>query len=357
MPVVIRRAGPADAAVVVEFNARLAEESEGKTLDPRQLEPGVAAVLADPVKGLYFLAERDGQIVGQIGLTFEYSDWRYGWFWWIQSVYVRPEARRGGVFRALYEHVRKLAEADPEVVGLRLYVEDGNKGAQETYFRLGMQRTGYFVLEEYPLEKGAVRFASAEPAAKPTVIVLAGSNGAGKTTAARTLLAEELRLLTFVNADVIAQGLAGFDPDTAALQAGRIMLTRLQELATARASFAFETTLAGRWYANWLKELRRQGYDVHLFYVWLASADLAVTRVAERVRLGGHDVPEAKVRQRYGRSVRNFFELYQPIATTWEVYNNTAMAPTYELIAYADNKGVEHVVRADLWAQMKQGRA
>ena len=82
-----------------------------------------------------------------------------------------------------------------------------------------------------------------------------------------------------------------------------------------------------------------------------------MTRVAERVRLGGHDVPEAKVRQRYGRSVRNFFELYQPIATTWEVYNNTAMAPTYELIAYADNKGVEHVVRADLWAQMKQGRA
>jgi GNAT superfamily N-acetyltransferase len=155
MPIAIRQATPADAAVVVEFNSRIAEETEGKVLDRRELEPGVAAVLGDAAKGLYYLAELDGQVVGQIGLTFEYSDWRYGWFWWIQSVYVRAEARRRGVFRALYEYVERLAEAEPDVIGLRLYVEEGNKTAQQTYFRLGMERTGYFVLEKYPLRKVA----------------------------------------------------------------------------------------------------------------------------------------------------------------------------------------------------------
>jgi ribosomal protein S18 acetylase RimI-like enzyme len=151
MPPSVRQAGPADAVVVIEFNSCLAEESEGKVLDPAVLGPGVAAVLADPVKGLYFLAEIEGRVVGQIGLTFEFSDWRNGWFWWIQSVYVRKEARRQGVFRALYEHVQEMARADPTVVGLRLYVEESNRPAQETYFKLGMTRTGYFVLEKYPV--------------------------------------------------------------------------------------------------------------------------------------------------------------------------------------------------------------
>src|SRR5438105_3262079 len=98
MPLNVRAATAADAAVVVEFNRLLAEESEGKTLDPALLRPGVTAVLADPVKGLYFLAEEAGVALGQMGLTFEFSDWRNGWMWWIQSVYVRPEARRRGVF-------------------------------------------------------------------------------------------------------------------------------------------------------------------------------------------------------------------------------------------------------------------
>jgi GNAT superfamily N-acetyltransferase len=150
MPLNIRQAGPADTAIVVEFNRLLAEETEGKKLDPGQLEPGVAAVFADPNKGLYFVAEEDGRVLGQIGLTFEFSDWRNGWFWWIQSVYVRPEARRRGVFRALYGHVEQLAQQDTSVVGLRLYVEESNRTAHETYFNLGMTRTGYFVLEKYP---------------------------------------------------------------------------------------------------------------------------------------------------------------------------------------------------------------
>src|SRR5262245_50857903 len=114
------------------------------------------------------------------------------------------------------------------------------------------------------------------PEPSPVVVVLAGPNGAGKTTASRTLLADTLNLMTFVNADVIAQGLAGFDPDSAAVEAGRIMLERLHKLAEQRADFAFETTLAARSLAGWLKGLRETGYTVHLVYFWLESAELAV---------------------------------------------------------------------------------
>lgn len=151
MSLVVRQATPADAAVVVEFNRLLALESEGLTLDPAQLTPGVAAVLADPVKGLYFVAEEDGTAIGQTGITYEYSDWRNGWFWWIQSVFVRPEARGRGVFRALLEHIQNLARQESDVVGLRLYVEHENHGAQETYLRLGFRWTSYRVQEKYPL--------------------------------------------------------------------------------------------------------------------------------------------------------------------------------------------------------------
>jgi GNAT superfamily N-acetyltransferase len=151
MAVRVREATPADAAVVVQFNRLLAEESEGKTLDPAVLAAGVAAQLADPHKGRYFVAEEGGVILGQLGLTFEWSDWRNGWMWWIQSVYVRADARRRGIFRALFEHVRQAALEDGQVVGLRLYVDRENHGAQRTYQRLGMQVSGYFVLERYPL--------------------------------------------------------------------------------------------------------------------------------------------------------------------------------------------------------------
>jgi ribosomal protein S18 acetylase RimI-like enzyme len=151
MPLTIRRADPRDAAVVIDFNARLAEESEGKQLDRALLEPGVAAALADPHKVLYFLASDGNEVIGQISVTYEWSDWRNGWFWWIQSVYVRPEHRQRGVFRALYQHVYELAKNDPTVIGLRLYVEQENHRAQATYQKMGMSETSYFVLERYPL--------------------------------------------------------------------------------------------------------------------------------------------------------------------------------------------------------------
>jgi len=152
MPLTVRRATPADAPTIVEFNRLLADESEGKTLDLDVLSAGVAAALADPHKGPYFLAEHDGELVGQMQITYEFSDWRNGWFWWIQGVYVRPDARRRGVFRALYQYVAEAAKNDPGVIGLRLYVERDNERAHKTYLGLGMAWTSYLLMERFPLK-------------------------------------------------------------------------------------------------------------------------------------------------------------------------------------------------------------
>jgi predicted ABC-type ATPase len=186
----------------------------------------------------------------------------------------------------------------------------------------------------------------------PNVIVLGGPNGAGKTTASRTLLADSLSVTTFVNADVIAQGLAGFDPDSAAIEASRIMLERLHALADKRADFAFETTLAGRTHATWLKGLRATGYHIELAYFWLASADLAVARVAERVRQGGHGIPEPTIRQRYGRSLRNLFRLYMPIVNHWQIFDTT-FSGAARLVAEGDDTGIQPFV-VEVWEKMRE---
>ncbi len=151
----------------------------------------------------------------------------------------------------------------------------------------------------------------------PNVVVLAGPNGAGKSTSAPSILKDALGVDEFVNADVIAQGLSGFEPERVGLAAGRIMLARLRELARQRSSFAFETTLASRSFAPWIADLTRTGYQFHLVFLWLPHPDIAVARVAARVRDGGHDVPEETVRRRYEAGLTNFFRLYQPMATTW----------------------------------------
>lgn len=151
MTVHIRPATLGDAGVIADFNRRLAWESEGLRLDEAVLAAGVQALLADASKGWYLVAEESGTIVGQVMVTFEWSDWRNGWFWWIQSVYVREDVRRRGVFRSLYAHVFSLAQSKPEVIGLRLYVENENTRAQQTYLKLGMQAAGYSVLQKSPL--------------------------------------------------------------------------------------------------------------------------------------------------------------------------------------------------------------
>jgi len=155
MAMTLRRATPADAPTITEFNRLLAEESEGTRLDPAIVAVGVAAGLADPEKGLYFVAEEDGQTLGQLMITREWSDWRNGWLWWIQSVYVRADARKRGVFRALYEHIHAAAIAEQNVIGIRLYVEKDNHAAQKVYERLGLEWSGYMVLERVPLHAAA----------------------------------------------------------------------------------------------------------------------------------------------------------------------------------------------------------
>ncbi|MCK4342766.1 MAG: zeta toxin family protein, partial [Phycisphaerae bacterium] len=157
----------------------------------------------------------------------------------------------------------------------------------------------------------------------PHVILLAGPNGAGKSTMAPTLLKDTIGVVEFVNADTIAQGLSEFDPITVALAAGKIMLERLEELAQMRVSFAFETTLATRSLYRRLQKLIQNGYEFHLIFLWLESADLAVARVAARVRMGGHSIPESIIRRRYSAGLRNFFSLYQPLANSWRMYNNS----------------------------------
>lgn len=147
MTVTVRAATSADLSALVRGNARMAEETEGRTLDSELLRDGVARVLEDPAKGRYWVAEMDGRVVGQLMITREWSDWRNGVFWWIQSVYVDEDVRRGGVFRALYGHVHALAVEDPDCCGLRLYVENYNRRAQRTYDRLGMVKAGYVVME------------------------------------------------------------------------------------------------------------------------------------------------------------------------------------------------------------------
>ena len=147
MGISIRNAAMTDAAIIASNNSLMAEETEGRTLDPNIIGPGVAALLADPGKGRYWVAEAAGQIVGQLMVTYEWSDWRNGTLWWVQSVYIAPDFRRQGVFSALYHHVESLAAAEPDVCGLRLYVEDNNHRAQRTYEALGMVMPSYVVME------------------------------------------------------------------------------------------------------------------------------------------------------------------------------------------------------------------
>ncbi len=143
----IRNATTADADAVIANNAAMALETEGCRLDPDTLRSGVGRVLSDAARGVYYLAELDGRVVGQLLITKEWSDWRDAWFWWIQSVFVAPEARRTGVYRMLHEHVVAEARRTGEVCGIRLYTEQANTRAQQVYERMGMQRSAYVMYE------------------------------------------------------------------------------------------------------------------------------------------------------------------------------------------------------------------
>lgn len=186
----------------------------------------------------------------------------------------------------------------------------------------------------------------------PKVVVLAGPNGAGKTTAAQKLLHDLAGLQHFVNADWIARGLSGFNPDATAMEAGRLMLARLKQLAASRASFAFETTLASRTFAPWIDGLCKSEYEFTLIFLWLPSAEYAIARVADRVRSGGHHVPDETVRRRYVAGLRNFFHLYQRLAIDWRFYDNSGL---FEPRLVAAGNGIIETVVADkvTWKSIK----
>ena len=147
MNITIRPASESDTAVIAEFNGLMAQETEDKSLPDERVRKGVEAVLGDSAKGIYLLAEENAQVVGQLMITYEWSDWRNGSFWWIQSVYVRKENRGKGIFRALFDHVMKMAKARKDVCGVRLYVERHNQRAREAYEKLGMKKTAYRLYE------------------------------------------------------------------------------------------------------------------------------------------------------------------------------------------------------------------
>jgi len=187
----------------------------------------------------------------------------------------------------------------------------------------------------------------------PTVVILAGPNGAGKSTAAPVVIDELMAVGAFVNADVIARGLSAYDSDTVAFQAGRIMLDRLRELAGQRSDFAFETTLASRTFAPFVRHLRQDGYVVELIYVWLNHPDLCVQRVRQRFLTGGHFVNEETVRRRYERSLENFFRLYQPLADDWRAYDNSEVTGPL-VVAEGSGSETRRIYQQTAWDEMRR---
>jgi len=190
----------------------------------------------------------------------------------------------------------------------------------------------------------------------PLAVVLAGPNGAGKSTTAPYLLKDALAVEEFVNADTIAQGLSAYRPDAAAVTAGKVMLERLRALASMRRDFAFETTLSGRSHARWLRELQASGYRTHLIFLSLPSADLAVARVADRVRRGGHHVPDAVVRRRFAAGLRNLFSVYMHAVDAWTIYDN-ADVDSPRLVASRAVGASTVVADPEAWKSLKELQA
>lgn len=181
--------------------------------------------------------------------------------------------------------------------------------------------------------------------------VIAGCNGAGKTTASYTILPEILDCKEFVNADEIARGISPFQPEKAGIEAGRVMLKRIKTLLQFGESFAFETTLATKSYVNLIKRAKDNGYQITLLFFWLPSIDLAISRVKNRVKEGGHNIPEDVIRRRYTNGLKNFFKIYLPVIDNWMFINNSG--EIYEIIAEGS---LEEIIANNelLWNKIKE---
>jgi predicted ABC-type ATPase len=180
--------------------------------------------------------------------------------------------------------------------------------------------------------------------------VIAGCNGAGKTTASYTILPEILECEEFVNADEIARGLSPFQPEKAGIQAGRLMLERIKSLIGRGQDFAFETTLSTKSYKNLIQDAKNNDYSITLIFFWLSSQELAVKRVETRVKEGGHNIPEKVIRRRYENGLRNFFDIFKSIVDDWMFIDNSG-AP-YELIA-EKTQSEEIIYNAKIWDTLK----
>lgn len=181
----------------------------------------------------------------------------------------------------------------------------------------------------------------------PDLYIIAGCNGAGKTTASYTVLPEILNCREFVNADNIAAGLSPFDPENAALEAGRIMLKRINELLESGADFAFETTLSTKSYVSFMKKAQSKGYHVTLLFFWLNSPAMAIKRVAERVSEGGHNIPRDVIERRYYRGIKNLIKLYIPVCDNWLIVDNIDIAS--KAVAKGSRGLKETIINHDIW--------
>jgi predicted ABC-type ATPase len=166
-----------------------------------------------------------------------------------------------------------------------------------------------------------------EGSLNPNLYVIAGPNGAGKTTFAREFLPNYADCKNFINADLIAEGVSPFSPEAAAFRAGRLMIEEIGHYAKRGESFGFETTLSGRSHLGLIRDLKKRRYDVHFFFLWVPTVSLALTRVRARVLAGGHNVPEAVVRRRFDRSIRNFLLSYRSLGDSWTLFNNSGATP------------------------------
>lgn len=185
--------------------------------------------------------------------------------------------------------------------------------------------------------------------------MIAGPNGAGKTTTAQELFASTSILYEFLNADEIAKGLAPKNPETMALSASKLMISRLRELLEAKKNFAFETTLAGKNYAKYLETAKANGYEVLLVFLWLPNSQQAVKRVAQRVSQGGHNIPKDVIVRRYASGLKNLFNTYLPLADVAVVVNNACSErKNTDLIACKTASRVLEVLDDEIWNQMRE---
>ncbi|NQT90284.1 MAG: zeta toxin family protein [Candidatus Omnitrophica bacterium] len=172
---------------------------------------------------------------------------------------------------------------------------------------------------------------------RKNLYIIAGPNGSGKTTFAKKFLPDYAECPNFINADLIAQGLSPFSPESAAIKAGKLVLQQIHEFARLKVDFAFESTLAGRFCVKLFKILRKKDYRVHIFFLWVPNTELAIARIKDRVAEGGHNVPAQDVRRRFKRSIRNFFKLYQPLSDSWILFNNSGVTPAL-IASYREGK-------------------